>query len=231
MRVLGIGLLVFSLVFCGISAAQMHGMGITPSDGIGGTAAGASRTALGPGIRISPPNFPHHHHHQFQRNAWGYWPYYGGYMPYDYGYDLSGYTGYTPGTFQSYPYPPYPYGGSPYAPPYAPYADYAPAPPEPPPIVSYVPPADQSAPDQHAYSRPTRSASARAKEETPAQPTVLVFRDGHKEEVDSYAIMGSTLFVVSGRRARIPIAELNIPETIRQNESRGLEFQVPGKAQ
>jgi hypothetical protein len=56
---------------------------------------------------------------------------------------------------------------------------------------------------------------------------VLVFRDGHRQEVANYAIMGSTLFVLSGPRSKIPIAELDVPATERVNQSRGIEFHVP----
>ena len=66
--------------------------------------------------------------------------------------------------------------------------------------------------------------------EEPAEPTVLVFRDGHREKIANYAIMGSTLFVLSGPRARIPVAELDIPATERVNQDRGIDFKVP-KAQ
>jgi hypothetical protein len=213
----------------------MHG---APSDGVGlGTAAGASKTALGPGIRIPPSGFPHHHHFD-QRNRFGYWGpvYYGGYIPFDYDYDYysdyPGYTGYAPGTFQSVPYP-YPDGGYPYPPAYAPPPNYRP--PAPYPAMSYTPP-EQSAPVAQAARQPQPSTTARGVTtangpEKVSEPTVLVFRDGHKQEVENYAIMGPTLFVLSGRHARIPIAELNVPETIRQNESRGLEFHIPGRGQ
>jgi hypothetical protein len=78
-------------------------------------------------------------------------------------------------------------------------------------------------------SNPRTSQSDSASDEF-AEPTVLVFRDGHRQEVASYAIMGSTLFVLSGPRLRIPIAELDIPATERVNQSRGVDFHVPEKA-
>ena len=39
--------------------------------------------------------------------------------------------------------------------------------------------------------------------------------------------MGSTLFVLSGLRARIPIAELDMPATVRVNADNGIDFNVP----
>jgi hypothetical protein len=167
------------------------------------------------------PRLPFPRHRPFVSN-WGYWPaYYGGYIPFDYDYGLTPgtYTGYDAGTFDSAPYAGYPYppayGGNPYGAPYPNPSAYAPPP---------SPPAQQSV--------PAAQSSGRAPQPEPvSEPTVLVFRDGHKQEVDNYAIMGSTLFVLSGRRARIPIAELDVPETIRQNQNRGLDFRIPDQAQ
>jgi hypothetical protein len=75
------------------------------------------------------------------------------------------------------------------------------------------------------------SAPAPQPEATPApeQPqTVLVFKDGHQLEVANYAIVGNTLFdLTSGRRHKIALAELDLPATARQNDDRGIDFQVP----
>jgi hypothetical protein len=58
--------------------------------------------------------------------------------------------------------------------------------------------------------------------------TVLVYRDGHTETVRDYAIVGKTLWVFNESRARrIPLAELDIPATKRDNQDRGNEFIVP----
>jgi outer membrane murein-binding lipoprotein Lpp len=70
-----------------------------------------------------------------------------------------------------------------------------------------------------------------AKKETTAQasePTVLVFRDQHKEEVKNYAIVGETVWVFSELRARkIPLANLDVEATTKVNDDRGVEFRVP----
>ena len=64
---------------------------------------------------------------------------------------------------------------------------------------------------------------------TDAQPTELVFRDKHTEEVQNYAIVGQTLWILSAQRARkIPLTELDIPATKKANDDRGVEFQLPG---
>jgi hypothetical protein len=59
-------------------------------------------------------------------------------------------------------------------------------------------------------------------------PTILVFNDGHKTEVKNYAVVGQTLWILSDARAtKVPLADLNIDQTIKTNEDRGVEFLVP----
>ena len=64
---------------------------------------------------------------------------------------------------------------------------------------------------------------------TPDQPrTVLVFKDGHQLEVENYAIVGSTLYdLTEGRRHKIPLSDLDLDATTKQNDERGVDFQVP----
>ncbi len=58
--------------------------------------------------------------------------------------------------------------------------------------------------------------------------TVLVFRDGHTEKVENYAISGKTLWVFNEARARkIPLSTLDLTATKRDNEDRGVDFNVP----
>jgi hypothetical protein len=65
------------------------------------------------------------------------------------------------------------------------------------------------------------------KSEEPA--TALVFRDQHVEEVHNYAIARGTLWVLNDHQAgkKIPLAQLDIPATIKMNDDRGVDFQVP----
>ena len=78
---------------------------------------------------------------------------------------------------------------------------------------------DRMQADAEARNRPV--------EQEPA--TALVFRDQHVEEVHNYAIAGETLWVLSDHQAgkKIPLAQLDIPATIRMNDDRGVDFQVP----
>jgi hypothetical protein len=63
------------------------------------------------------------------------------------------------------------------------------------------------------------------------QPTtVLIFKDGHKSEVQNYAIVGEKLFdFTNGRSRKIPLADLDLPATQKANEERGVDFQIPAK--
>jgi hypothetical protein len=64
-------------------------------------------------------------------------------------------------------------------------------------------------------------------------PAVLVYRDGHTEELSSYSIIGRSIHTKSnywttGTWTRtIPVADLDIPATLQQNEKRGVNFELP----
>jgi hypothetical protein len=58
--------------------------------------------------------------------------------------------------------------------------------------------------------------------------TALVFRDQHVEEVRNYAIAGGTLWVLNEQAAKkIPLAQLDLAATVKMNDERGVDFQVP----
>ena len=62
----------------------------------------------------------------------------------------------------------------------------------------------------------------------PQPSTVLVFKDGHKSDVLNYAIVGDTLFDFSSSRTRkIQLADLDLPATLKANDDRGVDFQIP----
>lgn len=62
---------------------------------------------------------------------------------------------------------------------------------------------------------------------------VLVFRDGHKEEIGKYVIVGKIIFTSadywsSGSWTRkIPIGALDVPATLKVNQERGAKFSLP----
>jgi hypothetical protein len=71
--------------------------------------------------------------------------------------------------------------------------------------------------------------SARNRPQPDAEPeTALVFRDQHVEEVRNYAISGGALWVVNAQTSKkIPLVNLDIDATVKMNEDRGVDFQVP----
>ena len=87
--------------------------------------------------------------------------------------------------------------------------------------------------EQNAYSRRSnwrQNAEAQPIDQQPAnQPaTVLVFRDQHQKEVNNYAIVGQTLWnFTPQRREKIPLADLDVPATVKANDDRGVSFIVP----
>jgi hypothetical protein len=74
---------------------------------------------------------------------------------------------------------------------------------------------------------------------TPAIPTqnlvpaILVFRDGHREEVAAYTITDGVLYAQGNYytdgswNRKIDLSSLNLPETIEASRSRGVHFRLP----
>jgi hypothetical protein len=97
-----------------------------------------------------------------------------------------------------------------------------------------APPKTVEAPDLHAVM-PSRNEAAEPPRELP--PAVLVFRDGHEEEVQSYTIIDKTLYTsanywTSGSWTRkIEIANLDVPATLKLNQERGSKFSLPSGPQ
>jgi len=64
-------------------------------------------------------------------------------------------------------------------------------------------------------------------------PAILIYRDGHSEEVSSYSIIGPVMYTksdywTSGEWTRsIQIADLDVPATLKQNQQRGVKFDLP----
>jgi hypothetical protein len=58
-----------------------------------------------------------------------------------------------------------------------------------------------------------------------ASPTTLVFRDGTRQSVRNYAIVGNTLWIFSDQRARkLPVSSLDLDATRAVNEASGTDF-------
>jgi hypothetical protein len=71
-------------------------------------------------------------------------------------------------------------------------------------------------------------SASQGRPRTELPPTEIVFRDKRTEEVQNYAIVGKTFWVLDAQRAKkIPLAELDIAATKKANDDRGVEFQLP----
>jgi hypothetical protein len=86
--------------------------------------------------------------------------------------------------------------------------------------------------DQDAYAQsalpPPRERSEHAELNEAAPATVLVFRDEHKQEVHNYAIVGQTLWNFNPQHTqKIPLSDLDIPATTKENDEHGVDFHVP----
>jgi hypothetical protein len=80
--------------------------------------------------------------------------------------------------------------------------------------------------DSRASVTPTPEPPPQPVEDQPR--TVLVFKDGHQQEISNYAIVGGTLYDLSdGRSRKVALAQLNLQATVKQNDSRGIDFEVP----
>lgn len=201
--------------------------------GFGGRAINGTRpsvTSLGPlgptfnpafpnsrpvfGVNPFQPGNGHHHHHHGDGNGFVPWGWGVGYYAVPYGY-------YDQGDEAAADQPEDQYNGGPtifdrrgtgraLRPPDTSYAQPAPA------------ESASVAPEAVVTPQPEPAVA-------PEQPqTVLVFKDGHRVEVENYAIVGSTLYDLSeGHRRRIPLSDLDLDATTKQNDARGIDFQVP----
>ena len=81
----------------------------------------------------------------------------------------------------------------------------------------------QSAP---APPPPAQPASAAKLQED--LPVVLVFLDKRIQEVKNYAVANEMLVVLEGnRRKKYPLADIDLAATMKLNDERGVDFQVP----
>jgi hypothetical protein len=93
--------------------------------------------------------------------------------------------------------------------------------------------ASNAHPETPAAARGQVPAAAKPPAPLPPPPAVLVFRDGHQEQIGQYRIMGATIYVntdywSSGAWTRtIPLADLDVPATLKLNQQRGANFRLP----
>jgi hypothetical protein len=96
-------------------------------------------------------------------------------------------------------------------------------------VTTEIDPISNPSPGRERLASPAIHAVA-AKE---LAATVLIFGDGHQEKVLDYVIADGVLYAHSDYYAngswtrKIELSALNLPETARSNQSRGLPFQLP----
>jgi hypothetical protein len=81
----------------------------------------------------------------------------------------------------------------------------------------------------------TAGHATEASQSPTAQSTssILVFRDGHREEVSGYTIVDGTLYATSNLytngswNKKIALSALNLADTVAANQSRGITFRLP----
>jgi hypothetical protein len=81
--------------------------------------------------------------------------------------------------------------------------------------------------------REQQSEPKAAPEPVTNQPnTVLIFKDGRQVEIANYAIVGSTLYELNdGRSTKVQLADLDLRATMKENDERGVEFELPAGAE
>jgi hypothetical protein len=101
---------------------------------------------------------------------------------------------------------------------------------------SETPGAEMIAPETIAQIPDPSRSQARNEERASSPeppPAILIFRDGHSEETSDYTIANGVLytrsdFYTNGSWTRkIELSSLNLPETLKSNQSRGVRFQLP----
>jgi hypothetical protein len=83
----------------------------------------------------------------------------------------------------------------------------------------------RSAPSQPA---PQPQQPAKLQQQPEDLPVVLVFLDKRIQEVKNYAVANEMLVVLDGnRRKKYPLADIDLAATMKLNDERGVDFEVP----
>ncbi len=92
---------------------------------------------------------------------------------------------------------------------------------------------------ERASASPAAAPSAKGRQTEAAKPpseaptAVLVFRDGHQEEIGKYCIEGAIIHIdtdywSTGSWSRtVRLSELDVPATLKLNQERGTNFRLP----
>lgn len=109
------------------------------------------------------------------------------------------------------------------------YVAERPRPPAPRPPAAVAVPATSDDPPAAATAARVADPPVSAPEPAIAvQTTILIFKDGHKQQLGNYAIVGANLYDLSpGRRQKVALADLDLPATQKANDDEGNDFRVP----
>jgi len=214
----GLALALLTVATSVVASAQIHGVppsvtsmgpGRGPHPGVAASVTslgprGYGRFSGGPGIVIRPSfgsGFRERgfHQHFFPYAGAYYWPYYG------WGWDYPFFGDYDQGAYQQ---------------------------PNQPVVVVVDPKSGEERYGDHSFNE-QRSTPPQAQTQPPAppeeqEPTVLVFRDGHQQEVRNYAIVGPMLWDFGAKGThKIPLSDLDLDTTRKLNDDRGIDFILP----
>jgi hypothetical protein len=91
-----------------------------------------------------------------------------------------------------------------------------------------------------APATPHSTITGHSKSAAPAAPpvaalpsAVIVFRDGHQEQIAKYVIQGDILYTNSvtangaSRERQIPLSQLDLPASLKASADRGAKFNLP----
>jgi len=102
------------------------------------------------------------------------------------------------------------------------------------PTASHLPISPEyTQPQESSLGRKSTAPKEASQPPTKLPPAVLVFRDGHQEEVERYVVQGNSLYTsadywsTGSWTRRIPIAELDVPASVKLNAARGGNFSLP----
>ena len=218
---IALALAVLGTTLVGSSAqAQKHGFAVA------GTGRSGATLGRVPGAR-GRGGLHAHVRRIFPRSRFGYAPYYPG-LGYDSDYGLN--SDYEP--TQDVP-PPQPVAEEP-----SPTATPAPPSPTGGPVLlelqgdHWVRTTFNGSPQVVGQSFPSQPEKA-SNPPTAAASAVLVFRDGHKEEIGQYCIIGGTIHISAdywstGLWTRtVNILDLDVPATLKLNQEQGTRFRLP----
>ena len=86
---------------------------------------------------------------------------------------------------------------------------------------------DLASEPRDAAAKPEAESASKTSAPAIEPKTILVFRDGHKEEVTNYAIVGDQLYDFTSGKRRVAISDLDIAATTKANDARGMDFRLP----